>query len=251
MNWTRKSSKTLAENRAAIEKSRGIRSMVSVGKPPSTKPTRIGVFRELRAADLSVASAEWRSARRLRATAPGSAPSSPSAWRRAQRADQVGEDRDGVGVAERGEAVEAEGVEVVAGEQGEVGVVAGEQAGLAVVEEVALADRLDDEGVLAASRPARRALTARLGRRRGARSACPRLAAGRRGPGGGSSQAPRRRLRGCGRSSPRRGRGRRTRPRTAPAAGRRRGRAGRGRSGRGPRCRRRVAVGEVDAPGRG
>src|SRR4051794_15082518 len=39
-------------------------------------------------------------------------------------ADQVGEDGDGAGVAEGGEAVEAEGVEVVAGEQGEVGVVA-------------------------------------------------------------------------------------------------------------------------------
>jgi hypothetical protein len=64
-------------------------------------------------------------------------------------ADQIAEDGDGAVVAERGEAVEAERVEVVAGEQGEVGVVAGEQARLAVVEQVALVDRLDDQGVLA------------------------------------------------------------------------------------------------------
>jgi hypothetical protein len=63
-------------------------------------------------------------------------------------ADQVGEDGDGAGVAEGSEAVEAEGVEVVARQQGEVGVVGGEEARLLVVEEVALADGLDDEGVL-------------------------------------------------------------------------------------------------------
>ncbi len=57
----------------------------------------------------------------------------------------------------------------------------------------------------------------------------------------GPRRAPRRRLRACGRRSPRRGRGRRTRPRTATAAGRRRDRAARGRRRRGRRCRRRVA----------
>ena len=67
-------------------------------------------------------------------------------------ADQVGELVDRGGVAEGGEAFDAERVEVVAGEQGEVGVVAGEQPRLAVVEEVALADRLDDEGVLGGRR---------------------------------------------------------------------------------------------------
>ena len=70
-------------------------------------------------------------------------------------ADQVGQLADGGGVAERGEALDAERVEVVAGEQGEVGVVPGEQARLAVVEEVALADRLDDERVLGGRRAAR------------------------------------------------------------------------------------------------
>ena len=62
--------------------------------------------------------------------------------------DEVGEDGDGAGVAEGGEAVEAEGVEIVTGEEGEVGVVAGEQARVLVVEEVALAHGLYDEGVL-------------------------------------------------------------------------------------------------------
>src|SRR5215218_3056070 len=66
-------------------------------------------------------------------------------------ADQVGEDSHRMGVFEGGEAVEAEGVEVVAGKQGEVGVVAGEEAGLLVVEKVALAHRLGDEPVLAAA----------------------------------------------------------------------------------------------------
>ena len=64
-------------------------------------------------------------------------------------ADQVGEDGDGAGVPQGGEAVEAEGVEVIAGEESEVGVVAGEQARLLVVEEVALTDGLDDDGLLA------------------------------------------------------------------------------------------------------
>lgn len=66
--------------------------------------------------------------------------------------DQVGEDGDCGGVAEGGKAVEAEGVEVVAGEQGEVGVVAGEQARLLVMEQVALAHGLDNEGVLGGGR---------------------------------------------------------------------------------------------------
>ena len=69
----------------------------------------------------------------------------------------------------RREAVEAERVEVVAGEQGEVGVVAGEQARLAVVEQVALADRLDDERVLAGrrGRAGRRGEQAEAGRSAG------------------------------------------------------------------------------------
>jgi hypothetical protein len=66
-------------------------------------------------------------------------------------ADQVGEDGDGAGVPEDREAIEAEGVEVVAGEEGEVRVVAGKEAGLLVVEEVALADCLDDKSALAAT----------------------------------------------------------------------------------------------------
>ena len=64
-------------------------------------------------------------------------------------ADQIGELADRVGVGEGREAFDPERVEVVAGEQGEVGVVAGDEARLAVVQEVALADRLDDERVLA------------------------------------------------------------------------------------------------------
>ena len=83
---------------------------------------------------------------------PGTSAASPSAWSWAQRLIRSLRMRDRARVAEGSEAVEAERVEVVAGEQGEVGVVAGEQARLAVVEEVALVDRLDHEGVLAGRR---------------------------------------------------------------------------------------------------
>ena len=112
----------------------------------------------------------------------GTSSSRPSVWSWAQVLIRSARTCDGVGVAEGGEAVDAERVEVVAGEQGEVGVVAGEQARLAVVEEVALADRLDDERVLAGGGgarpgggevPSRR----RRDRPRAGRSACPPRAA--------------------------------------------------------------------------
>jgi len=62
--------------------------------------------------------------------------------------DQFGEDRDGLGVAKRGEALDPERVEVVAGEQGQVFVLSRKQARLPVVEEISLTDGLDDERVL-------------------------------------------------------------------------------------------------------
>src|SRR3954452_7649892 len=62
----------------------------------------------------------------------------------AQR-DDVGELCHRLEVAERGEAREAERVEVVAGEQDEVGIVVAEEAPGAVVEKVALTYRLYDE----------------------------------------------------------------------------------------------------------
>ena len=84
-----------------------------------------------------------------RASSSGTSSSRPSAWKLGAAADQLGQHGDRLGVAERGEALDAEGVEIVAGEQGEVGVVAAQQARLAVVQEVALAHRLDHERVLA------------------------------------------------------------------------------------------------------
>src|SRR3954471_7664628 len=63
---------------------------------------------------------------------------------RAER-DDVGELGDRVEVAQRGEPREAERVEVVAGEQHQVAVVLAQQAPGGVVQEIALADRLDDE----------------------------------------------------------------------------------------------------------
>ncbi len=62
-------------------------------------------------------------------------------------ADQVGEDGDGLEIADRGEQADALRVEVVAGEQRQVGVRRLEQARSAVVEEVALAHALDDAAV--------------------------------------------------------------------------------------------------------
>ena len=74
--------------------------------------------------------------------------------------DQLGKDGDRLGVAEGGQALDPKRVEVVPREQGEVSVVAAEQAGLAVVEQVALADRLDHEGVLGRSGGGARAMAA-------------------------------------------------------------------------------------------
>ena len=145
--------------------------------------------------------------------------SRPSAWQLGAAADQVGELAHRLGVAERGEALDAERVEIVAGEQGEVRVVAGEQPRLAVVEEVALADRLDHQRVLA-GRPRRGARRRRAGRGRLLdrvdhvrrdrrllrRAAAPRAQRERRRAGlersliRGLARATRRPLRGCGRS---------------------------------------------------
>ena len=85
----------------------------------------------------------------------GTSASRPSAWSRAQLADQVGEDGDRLGVTERGEAVETERVEIVPGEQAEILVVPGEQARFAVVEQVALADRLPHRRRTRPGRPRR------------------------------------------------------------------------------------------------
>src|SRR6185436_2413745 len=91
--------------------------------------------------------------------------------------DDVGKLADGGQVAERREAREAERVEVVAGEEDEVAVVVAQEAPARVVQEVALADRLDDErDVLAAARGPRarrgeraeRGIAARRQPRRGA-----------------------------------------------------------------------------------
>ena len=65
---------------------------------------------------------------------------------RAER-NQVGELSDGRKVAQPGELLEADGIEVVAGQQAQIGVRADDHARLAVVEEVALANRLDHERV--------------------------------------------------------------------------------------------------------
>ena len=66
---------------------------------------------------------------------------------RGQR-DDVGELGDRLEVAELGEPGEAERVQAVAGEQREVGVVGAHDAAVAVVLEVALADRLDEQRVV-------------------------------------------------------------------------------------------------------
>ena len=65
---------------------------------------------------------------------------------RAER-DQVRELADGRKVAQPGELLEADRVEVVAGQQPQIGVGAHDHARLAVVEEIALANRLDHERV--------------------------------------------------------------------------------------------------------
>src|SRR3954451_1115459 len=59
--------------------------------------------------------------------------------------DQIGEPGDRVEVAERGQALEPERVQAVAGEQREIGIVGPDDPALAVVLQVALADRLDDQ----------------------------------------------------------------------------------------------------------
>ena len=63
--------------------------------------------------------------------------------------DQVGQLADRLEVTERGQPLEAEGVEVIAGEQGQIGVGADHHARLPVVQQVTLANRLDHERVLA------------------------------------------------------------------------------------------------------
>ena len=98
-----------------------------------------------------------------------------------------------------------------------------------------LAGRLDH--VRGDHRVARRAAAAaRLARARSPTALTPSASCERLGGG----------LERCARSPPRRGRARRTRPRTATAAGRRRARASRGRSGRG----RRVSQAEAAAKSR-
>jgi len=62
----------------------------------------------------------------------------------AQR-DDVGQLADGVEVAQGGQPGEPEGVEPITGQQRQVAVVGADHPGPAVVQEVALADRLDDE----------------------------------------------------------------------------------------------------------
>lgn len=79
--------------------------------------------------------------------------------------DEVGEHDHGLDVAALGDAAEAEGVERVAREQAQVGVHAGEGARLAVVEQVALVDRLDREQAIGIADDAREAIGARIGER--------------------------------------------------------------------------------------
>ena len=70
-------------------------------------------------------------------------------------ADQVGELADGRQVADLGQPLEPDRVQIVAGQQAEVAVGPADHpraAGLRVMEQVALADRLDHERVLAATR---------------------------------------------------------------------------------------------------
>ena len=98
---------------------------------------------------------------------------------RAER-DQVGELADRLEVAERDEPLQPERVEPVAGEQREVGVGARHDARLAVMEQEALVDRLDEQLVLRRRR-----------RSRGGRAAA--IAAGERPAvaGGARRTAPR------------------------------------------------------------
>ena len=87
--------------------------------------------------------------------------------------DDVGELGDRLEVAEGGEAREPEGVELVAGEQRQVAIVVAQPAPVAVVQEVALADRLDDErDVVGRDRP-RAGRPRRARRARGSPSAAP------------------------------------------------------------------------------
>ena len=66
-----------------------------------------------------------------------------------READQVGELPDRIEVAPRGEALEAERIEVVPGQQTQVRVGTVDQPRRLVVQQVALSDRLDQERVLA------------------------------------------------------------------------------------------------------
>ena len=198
--------------------------------------------------------------------------SRPSTWIWAARLIRSESASTALEVAERGEPLEPERVEVVAGEQRQVGVGARDDPAVRVMEQVALAHRLDEQRVLAGLRAPgplarggdeRRARARRQGRRRSgeitecsARSARQARAARHRlGHAGQRRDGARRSARArethssasanasaaasrCARSPPRRGRARRTRPRTATRAGRRRGRAGRGRRRRRRRGRR-------------
>ncbi len=168
-----------------------------------------------------------------------------------READQVAELADRLEVALRGQPLEAERVEVVAGQQQQVGVGAVEQPRLAVVEQVALADRLEEQ------RRRSRAPRRRGGRRRPAAPSA-RSASSLSLTWGAITSSRRSSAASCSRARSSRAPRRRTRPRPASvcvdrrvvvgerrepglelrrAAGRRRARASRGRSGRRPRCR--------------
>ena len=192
-----------------------------------------------------------------RRAAPGHTPppgsGSPSACAWAQRGDDVGEDGDRLEVAERGQPREPERVQPVAGQQREVGVLGHARTRpVAVVLQVALADRLDERArtrrrAHGRARPGRGALARggrvrregspprrRAGRRRRAAPAASRRASAHPISANAAAAASSVRVT-CSRC----GRATGTTPRTATAAGRRRGRAAPGTTRRGPRGRRR------------
>ena len=138
--------------RARRRRAAGLRVGVGRARPPADRP-RAGVPQRL--GELGVAAA-W-------ACAHSEITSASSAHRRE--------------VAERGEPREAERVEAVAGQQREVGVGARSSRGVAVVQQVALVDRLDEQLVLrraAAARGPAAAIAAARGRRGGDLVADPR-----------------------------------------------------------------------------
>ena len=220
-------------------------------KPRSSVYLRLRLSATVRHARRTITTGQRREAGRPTASAPLARLRPPGGFALGMRLggarDHVGQHGHGFDVAERGQPRQAERVEAIAGQQRQVGVVGAHDAPLAVVLEIALADRLDDSAYSRrrARLPRRRTRPGSVGvdhggRRAGRPRRAARPASASRAAHAISANAAaaassvRSRARSCARAKG-------TRPRTGTAAGRRRAPAWRGTTRRRPRGRRRAA----------